>query len=106
MESLSLYETLIEAKGLTIADTDKLIKKIQLEKDKFLAEILKEREYRISYRKEYEERKKKEEEERKGLVDMFQVIDFESGKFGNSNKMIYFRAIENLQEVRNSLYEC
>jgi hypothetical protein len=106
MDTLSLYETLIEAKGLTIADTDKLIKKIQLEKDKFLAEILKEREYRISYRKEYEERKKKEEEERKGLVDMFQVIDFESGKFGNSNKMIYFRAIENLQEVRNSLYEC
>lgn len=106
MDTLALYETLIESKGLTIKDTDVLIKNIQKEKDRFLKDILNEREYRMRFRKEYEERKKKEDEERKGLSDMFQVVDYESKKFSNSNKMIYFRSIENLQEVRNSLYQC
>ena len=105
LEMVANYENLVVAEGKTLSTIDDLTEDIMQIKEKYLNETLKETDFKDGLRTKYKIEEARQAEERKGLTDITGYVNFEVDRFAISNQLIYFREIENLEEVRKALEE-
>ncbi len=97
------YENLVVSSGKDISTIGELISEYFTDKETHLNKLLLETDFKDLLRSKYRAEEERQAEERKALSDLVGFVNFEVGKFGISNKLIYFRQIENLEEVRREL---